>query len=404
MPLRRRHKIYHMDDTVHHRRIRQSLGTTDWREATRREQQRIAEASKNTNAPEQQPRPTGGRPFHEIATEALAQRRVHCAEETYKMERGRLKPLLASFGHLRLEAITPEAVFNYQAQRQQKGISNRTINLEVTILRRHLRAAKLWHRFEQVRMLREHSSAGRVLSREEETRLRGLARENPNWFTAYCAMEIALYGGTRGCELKGLRWKDIDFDKQTMTITRSKSEAGERTIPLHEVAQAAIVRLFKRAIKLGGAGHDHYCFPSCESRKFDFARPMKGWRSAWRSLISRYEVTRSCPGCDATLHRVLAMCPFCGRDLRGIPDPPPLKGLRFHDMRHTVVTRLLEAGVTLAVVGQLMGWSASATVRMARRYGHIRLAATRQAIDKLEAPKPTKPPEEEPQDLVVAIQ
>jgi hypothetical protein len=44
---------------------------------------------------------------------------------------------------------------------------------------------------------------------------------------------------------------------------------------------------------------------------------------------------------------------------------------RFHDLRHTACTRMLEAGVPFAVVAEPMGWSASTAIRMAKRYGHI---------------------------------
>lgn len=39
--------------------------------------------------------------------------------------------------------------------------------------------------------------------------------------------------------------------------------------------------------------------------------------------------------------------------------------------------------VPFRVVSDIMGWSASAAVRMARRYGHIGQSARREAIDKL---------------------
>ena len=44
---------------------------------------------------------------------------------------------------------------------------------------------------------------------------------------------------------------------------------------------------------------------------------------------------------------------------------------RFHDLRHTAVTRLLESGQPFAVVAEIMGWSPATSVRMAKRYGHI---------------------------------
>lgn len=42
-----------------------------------------------------------------------------------------------------------------------------------------------------------------------------------------------------------------------------------------------------------------------------------------------------------------------------------------------------EAGVPFSVVAAIMGWSASTTVRMAKRYGHIGQAAQRQAVAAL---------------------
>ncbi len=56
---------------------------------------------------------------------------------------------------------------------------------------------------------------------------------------------------------------------------------------------------------------------------------------------------------------------------------------RFHDLRHTAVTRLLEAGVPYPVVGSMMGWSAATAIRMAKRYGHIGNRALRDAAEVL---------------------
>jgi integrase len=37
--------------------------------------------------------------------------------------------------------------------------------------------------------------------------------------------------------------------------------------------------------------------------------------------------------------------------------------IRFHDLRHTCVTRMLEGGVPLSVVASLLGWSPATTAR-----------------------------------------
>ena len=45
---------------------------------------------------------------------------------------------------------------------------------------------------------------------------------------------------------------------------------------------------------------------------------------------------------------------------------------------------MLEAGVPLSVVGELLGWSAAMTFAMAKRYGHIGQSARVQAVKALE--------------------
>ena len=49
--------------------------------------------------------------------------------------------------------------------------------------------------------------------------------------------------------------------------------------------------------------------------------------------------------------------------------------------RHSAATRLLENGAPFAVVANILGWSASTAVRMARLYGHIRPEVQRAALD-----------------------
>jgi integrase len=56
---------------------------------------------------------------------------------------------------------------------------------------------------------------------------------------------------------------------------------------------------------------------------------------------------------------------------------------RFHDLRHTACTRLLEHGASLPIVASIMGWSAGTTAKMAKRYGHIGAHVQRAALDAL---------------------
>jgi integrase len=69
---------------------------------------------------------------------------------------------------------------------------------------------------------------------------------------------------------------------------------------------------------------------------------------------------------------------------RALRDAAGLRGLRFHDLRHTVVTRLLEAGEPDHVVESITGHLSR---RMLEHYSHIRLAAKKAALDRLQQPR-----------------
>jgi integrase len=58
---------------------------------------------------------------------------------------------------------------------------------------------------------------------------------------------------------------------------------------------------------------------------------------------------------------------------------------RFHDLRHTAVSRMLNAGIPIAKVARIVGWSASTMVLMARRYGHFSLNELRGAVESISA-------------------
>ncbi len=56
---------------------------------------------------------------------------------------------------------------------------------------------------------------------------------------------------------------------------------------------------------------------------------------------------------------------------------------RFHDLRHTAVSRMLNSGIPIAKVAKIVGWSTSTMVLMAARYGHFSLNELRDAVESI---------------------
>ena len=84
--------------------------------------------------------------------------------------------------------------------------------------------------------------------------------------------------------------------------------------------------------------------PSCVRHTCDYdidpTQPIGNWKTAWKNARKAAQVA-----------------------------------CRFHDLRHSAVTRLLKAGVSFPIVASLLGWSPITTTKMAKRSEHIGSAA-----------------------------
>jgi hypothetical protein len=172
----------------------------------------------------------------------------------------------------------------------------------------------------------------------------------------------------------------VDFMDRSITIRRSKTDAGERVIPLNADAWQAILQLRERSKALFGdsLSLDWYVFPRAEGfYRPDPALPMGrgGCRTAWRRLTRAVR----CPICDTVQEPADICCDEeCKADIRGIKSP--LAGLRFHDLRHHAITELAESQASDQTIRSIAG---HVSEKMLEHYSHIRLDAKRTALDAL---------------------
>ena len=238
-------------------------------------------------------------------------------------------------------------VRTYVADRNAAGVANKTINLEIGVFRGIMKRAKLWHVFaDEIKPLPTRTQIGRAMTFDEKLRLTRADGAKPEWQNARSAMVLALNTTMRACGIKSLRWHDVDLLERTVTIRKSKTQAGHRMIPLNQDAFAAIRELYSRASSIGGTQPDHYVFHACENGHFDPSTPQKSWRSAWRSL----------------------------RKAAGIPS------LRFHDLRHHAITELAESQASDATIMAIAG---HVSRQMLEHYSHVRLDLKHKALDGL---------------------
>ena len=330
--------------------------TTNWQEATRLEKEVIRAAMEG----ELGPRDPSVKLFAAITDYLQAKEATANSKRTIAFDRERLEVIKRHLGDVKLTTITRKVIEGFQAKRRLEGASNRTINMDVGALRQVLRRFKQWRRLEgDVKMLTETGGApiGRALSADEQRRLFETAAKNPEWEHVYCAAVLAANTSMRGVEVKHVRRRNIDLDKVwdlesatgkgVLYVTRSKNETSKRPIPLNQAAREAVGRMLKRADALGHTDPDHYVWCASQHNNFDPTKPASKWDTAWHAL----------------------------RDAAGLP------GFRFHDLRHTVVTDLLEAGEPEHVIEAVTGHLSR---RMLEHYSHQRLKAKGQMLARME--------------------
>jgi integrase len=374
MSLTKRGKTWHTHFFVDGQRFRQSLETSDWREAQSKEKDLIADVKAGKLSPTKQE--FARLPFREAAERFLQDRAPQLAPLSVRTERERAKVLNKKLGDLQVSRFTTETILAHVRERKAEGIANATINRELDIIRGVLKKAKRWHLFaDEIKPLPLRQSVGRALSYEGKLKLLRIAASRSEWQNAAWAAALALNTTMRGCEIKQLRWQDIDLIEKTLAIRKSKTEAGERVIPLNSDAWNTVLSLYRRAKGLGEVRPEHYVFPACEASHFDPTRPQTSWRTAWRNLTRQIQ----CPACGAQQSPSEAcLNSDCKADLRKVKSS--LAGLRFHDLRHHAITELAESQASDSTVMAIAG---HVSPKMLAHYSHVRIQAKRTALDSL---------------------
>jgi len=297
----------------------------------------------------------------------LEMKRPTVAPKTHRIEKTHLSHILPVLGQKLISDIEPDDISRYQQARLHEHAAPKTVNLEVGTIRAILRRHRLWANLQpDVRMLAVSDDHGKALTPADEKRLLDACADSRSR-SLLPAVLLALNTGMRYSELRLLRWTQLDLERRALRVGQSKTEAGTgRVIPLNDKATTVLTFW---AEQFPDRKPEHFVFPSerygaggeaFEPTVFDVdpETPIGSWKEAWESVKRKTGVH-----------------------------------VRFHDLRHTCVTRMLEGGVPLSVVASILGWSPATTARMAKRYGHIGQIAMRQAVEVLEkTPTPRHPP------------
>ena len=117
----------------------------------------------------------------------------------------------------------------------------------------------------------------------------------------------------------------------------------------------------------------------------DPTQPIGDVKEAWEGAKRR--TRRHCPQCktgilsDKQKPDKGYVCIECKAELQDLPTG--LVSVRFHDLRHSAVSRMIAARVPVPIIAKNVGWRAGTMAKMAGRYGHFGIEELRGAVEAI---------------------
>lgn len=296
-----------------------------------------------------------------------AYREEICEPKNCPAELSRLRRLEEWFGHLRVDAITPERLMDWRDQRLLE-VAGPTVRRELALLggvmtwvQKELLIPLPQNPVSAIRAPKDSKGRERRLRGDEEARLtEAMERRNvpgsrirkgsyvvggrQPWLRP--VFELALETGMRQGEILALKWTDIDLEACTAFVRHSKN--GEsRTVPLSSKA-VAVLRA-ARSIRVSPNGKKSNVVSMLGAERF-VPITADALKKAWTRTVERARES------------YLVECRDAGME----PDDR-LTNLNFHDLRHEATSRL---ALKLSNVLELAAVTGHKDLRMLKRYYH----------------------------------
>jgi integrase len=277
-----------------------------------------------------------------------------------------------ALGRLKLSNLTPREVQTFINGQTKKGLSPRTAQLSLVILRRALQQAVKWTlvgrnvaklvdspkiRRPEVKPL-DPAQAHMFLDAAKGERLEAL-------------YSVALSLGLREGEALGLRWNDIDLDKRQLSIRQSLQRVGGKRFGQPGKLQFVEPKTERSRRTLHMPAAIVRALPAHRSRQLQ-ERLIAG--SGWKESGLVFTTTIGTPfeprSAVSDFKRILAKA--------GLPG-----SIKFHDLRHSAASLLLAQGVQLRAIMELLGHSTIALT--ANTYTHLMPSMMEEMADKMDA-------------------
>ena len=323
---------YHVEYEHRGKRCRESLGTTDREEAGRLLAERVRALEESRHAPGQ------GKYRLDTLLDAWIERKRRDGQSLAAV-RSRLKRTRQHLGRCRVADLTTDELERWQGELLDLGLAPASVNLYISDVRGALTDAAKRGKISRASLpyfpsLRAENEQTAVYI--DPASFSRLLQHLPEHLRAFA--EFAYISGRRRGEVAALAWSGVSDDCSRVTWTTTKNRKG-LVLPL--VGRLREIVEERRALAL------HYGRLVPQVFHLD-GEPFGSWtgRRPWARAATAV----------------------------GLP------GLRFHDLRHSALTNLVEAG---ASEEEAMAVSGHSDPQVFQRYSHLRQARKIETLERL---------------------
>jgi integrase len=272
--------------------------------------------------------------------------------------------ILPVIGKLRLQNIQPAHIRQLYLRMQVEGKGERTIQLVHATLHCALKQAVRerligYNPMDAVQRPRVETQAFEIFTEEQARTFLAATRDHPYEALFY----LALTTGLRKGELLGLMWSDVDWEKSSLRVERQLQQASWSRAELVPTK----TKSGRRQVKLG-----------------------KATLAKLQEYRLRQETQKTLAGNDWHENGMIFTTSIgtyidqskVSREFKRILRENDLPDLRFHDLRHTSISLLLDIGTPVNTVQRRAGHSkASVTTDI---YGHVMAHSQDAAAENIE--------------------
>ena len=222
-------------------------------------------------------------------------------------DKRRVKALMDYFKDgLLMKSFCSQDVRNYIADRHAKGIANKSINKELSLLSSAIKFVNSEHDWSlpnpvQGKRLKEEEVEARCLSVEEARKLLAASSidldDNQNKYTKDYFPDLLILGFNsfmRSGEMLKLKWSRVDFARNVIKLKAQDCKNGKpRKVPLNSTAKAALVRL--RKLCDDNFPDTPYVFTHTKPRYF--GTRIKSISNVFRIAVERAGIAHATPHC-----------------------------------------------------------------------------------------------------------